>query len=225
LLCNPPTRRYSLDNRALSTRPTGSPGLNNPDFDFSAFYSEYAELYPKNKLPDRSFLEWLIGFYEGDGSLTTNHRGETAFIITQGTPDIQVLEFIQSQLGFGRINKQGPDTSRFIVQDVVNLRLILLLLNGNVILPSKARQFETCLGHFNAKNSYYFIVKEVNSVDKLSLRNAWLLGFTDAEGCFSCSFLKNSKSAYRLRYIVTQKGEENCIVFKNTAVLPSAGQP
>lgn len=41
-----------------------------------------------------------------------------------------------------------------------------------------------------------------------SMKDNWLAGFTDAEGCFTCSLLKNS-SAYRFRYLVAQKGIEN----------------
>jgi hypothetical protein len=50
---------------------------------------------PNNKTPSENFLTWLIGFVEGEGSFIVNNRGDLAFVITQGTIDKQVLEFIQ----------------------------------------------------------------------------------------------------------------------------------
>jgi hypothetical protein len=44
-----------------------------------------------------------------------------------------------------------------------------------------------------------------------SLNDAWISGITDGEGCFTCSLLSNS-SAFRFRYILTQKWEVNKII-------------
>jgi hypothetical protein len=37
-------------------------------FDFSAFYSKFSENYPGLKQSTYKFLEWFIGFSEGEGS-------------------------------------------------------------------------------------------------------------------------------------------------------------
>jgi hypothetical protein len=66
-----------------------------------------------------------------------------------GSIDVQVLHYIQSILGFGHVIKQGEDTSRFIVQDKVGLSLIILLFNGNIVLPSKLNSFKAFLIAFN----------------------------------------------------------------------------
>jgi len=55
------------------------------------------------------------------------------------------------------------------------------------------------------------------------LENQWLLGFTEAEGCFSISFLSNSK-AYRTRFIVSQKGDVNLPVLSHLVLLFNTGQ-
>ena len=37
-------------------------------FDFSKFESKFKEYYPNLKQPNNKFLEWFIGFSEGEGS-------------------------------------------------------------------------------------------------------------------------------------------------------------
>ncbi|RZK36569.1 MAG: hypothetical protein EOO61_10170, partial [Hymenobacter sp.] len=100
-------------------------------FQFNAFYSLYNQRFPSGPVPSQSFLEWFIGFAEGDGSFTLTSRGTSVFVITQGTGDIQVLEYIKNTLGFGRVIKQGPHTSRFVVEDIASVKLLIALFNGN----------------------------------------------------------------------------------------------
>lgn len=58
------------------------------------------------------------------------------FVISQSTTDIQVLYYIQE-----RLIKQGHKTSRFIVQDIINLYILIQLFNGNIVFPSKQKSF------------------------------------------------------------------------------------
>lgn len=76
--------------------------VNNP-FNFTDFYLEYNKKYSTNNMPSTSFLQWFIGFTEGDGSFIVSSSGNLMFVITQSTTDIQVLNYIQQQLGFGRV--------------------------------------------------------------------------------------------------------------------------
>lgn len=41
-----------------------------------------------------------------------------------------------------------------------------------------------------------------------SLKDSWMSGITDGDGCFTCSLLSNS-TGYRFRYILTQKWDAN----------------
>ena len=154
-----------------------------------------------------------------------------AFVISQSTEDIEILNYILKELGFGKINKQGQRVSRYIVQDISNLYLIILLFNGNIILPSRKKNFKDFLENFNNKiltgkiktstidkNPINYQVSEIYP----SLSNSWLSGFTDAEGCFTVSFLKNS-NAFRLRYILSQKGDINLPILSKFILLFNAG--
>ena len=178
-----------------------------PTFDFNLFHKNYASKYPDRPLPSISFLEWFIGFTEGDGNFTVSNRGDLVFVVTQGTPDIQILHFIADTLGFGRVIKQGPNTHRFVVQDKANIWLLVSLFNGNMVLPGKQLSFSAFLEGYNLwalKGRMNFpSITFIPSLVLPTLGDSWLLGFTDAEGCFTCSFLSTS-NGYRFRYMIAQ---------------------
>ena len=105
------------------------------------FLEEYKKEYPN--LPNTNFLTWLIGFVEGDGSFVISKtKNSLQFVITQSTEDIKILDYIKDNLGFGKVINQGERTSRFIVQDLKNLHLLILLFNGNIILPTRKNKFK-----------------------------------------------------------------------------------
>ena len=199
----------------------------NTNFNFFEFNSNYKAKYG-NKIPNIKFLSWLIGFTEGDGCFVISKtRNNLQFVITQSTEDIKILYLIQEKLGFGKVIKQGERTSRFIVQDISNIHLLILLFNGNIILPSRKKNFKEFLENFNLKTNKGKI-KNISPINLItsdilpSLTNSWLTGFTDAEGCFTVSFLSNT-NAFRLRYIVSQKGDINIPILSHLILLFKAG--
>lgn len=125
----------------------------NKTFDFTSFNSKFNEYYPNLKQPKNKFLEWFIGFSEGEGSFILSKRGDLAFVITQSTTDIQILNYIKDNLGFGKVIKQSKkqNTHRFVIQDNKNLYLICLLFNGNMVFPTRKARFLTFLSFFNEK--------------------------------------------------------------------------
>ena len=190
----------------------------NKSFEFSSFYSKFKEYYPNLKQPNNRFLEWLIGFSEGEGSFIVAKRGDLSFVITQSSSDIETLNYIKDNLGFGKIIKQSvkQNTHRFIVQDIKNLYLICLLFNGNIVFPTRNARFLIFLSSFNER----LIRKNINTITSYetcvipTLEDGWLSGITDGEGCFTCSLLSNS-SAFRYRFILTQKWEANTYVLEH----------
>jgi len=189
--------------------------FNNPllfptsnSFNFENFKENYPLTYPNRLIPDDYFLQWFIGFTEGDGNFTVNKRGSLSFVITQGAADTQVLRYIQTTLGFGSVIRQGITTSRYVVQDKQGVSLLVSIFNGNIVLPSRLNNFQTFLEGFNNWISTGTIrlspVTLIYHVVTPSLKDAWLAGFTDAEGCFTCSLLSNS-NAVRFRFMLAQK--------------------
>lgn len=182
-------------------------------FNFEAFYKEYSNLYPNNKLPNSKFLEWFIGFTEGEGSFTVAKRGDLAFVVTQSTMDIECLNFIKDNLGFGKVIKQSikNNTHRFVVQDIKNLIILCNLFNGNMVFPTRNAKFIIFLSAVNEK----LLKKNLDKIciiDNLvlpSLNDAWLSGISDGEASFTCSILSEPNIGYRFRYILTQKWDSN----------------
>ena len=188
-------------------------------FNFFLFQTEFSKFHPQKKIPTNTFLSWLIGFTEGDGCFLVNNKNETSFIITQGVDNLSILQLIKDNLQMGSILKQGPRVYRFIIHKKEFIRLMILLFNGNLILPNKKIQFHHFLTTFNLKNTTipYSISNALPS-----LTNSWLSGFTEAEGCFSIHLLSNSK-AFRCRFILTQKGAENLAILSKILLLFNIG--
>jgi LAGLIDADG endonuclease len=188
---------------------------SNRSFDFTLFYEKFSEVYPDKKRPDSLFLEWFIGFSEGEGSFCLAKRGDLSFVVTQSTLDIEVLNYIKNMLCFGKVIVQSSKqkTHRYVVQDLNNLYLLCLLFNGNMVFPTRNARFISFLSFFNEK----LLKKGIKPIEiltgyvKPSLNDGWLSGITDGEGCFTSSILNNS-SAYRIRYILTQKWDINKLV-------------
>ena len=56
-------------------------------FDFTTFHLIYKSIYQTQDKISDEFLQWFIGFSEGDGSLITSKFGVPCFVITQKEPD------------------------------------------------------------------------------------------------------------------------------------------
>jgi LAGLIDADG endonuclease/Cytochrome C and Quinol oxidase polypeptide I len=198
---------------------------SNNKFKFENFYTKFDAYCINSERPSENFLTWFIGFTEGEGSFIINNRGDLAFVITQSTIDIKVLEYIKEILGFGKVIAQGKTTSRYITQSKVEIDIIISLFNGNIVLPSKQERFETFVTGFNEwvnkgriKLSPVTIIK--NSILP-SLNNAWLTGFADGEGCFTCSI--GETKGFSFNFIIAQKFNINKIVLEHFCILFNGG--
>lgn len=150
-ICQNSIQQQNKTAMFLTTKLTiGSTAANN--YNFTPFYQAYSSEFGSTKLlPPKSFLEWFIGFTEGDGSLVKIARGGYSFVITQSSTDLQVLRYIQVTLGFGSVIVQslGGHTHRFVVQDKVGIRLLCILFNGNLVFPVRQGKFLVFLAGFN----------------------------------------------------------------------------
>lgn len=170
------------------------------------FYTYKQNLVFHKKKINVHFLEWLIGFAEGDGSFIVS-KNRLFFIINQ--KEEKILYFIRTNLGFGKVSKY-ENHSRFIVADKTNIDKLIFIFNGNLVLNKTNLRFTTWL---NARNIYSEEKLEYLNKNKLlNLNdNAWLSGFIDAEGCFNVSKIIDSRYILgyrvRLRFILDQKNE------------------
>lgn len=163
------------------------------------------------RLKNDLFKLWFIGFVEGTGSFIINKDGCLEFKIIQSSKDAQILFMIKKELGFGVVRAQkSKNTHSYIVYDIKNILKLISIFNGNIFFHSKKEQFKFWLNAFNLKykENILYLDKEF----KPGLKDAWLSGFTDAEGCFTCSVddnKSNTAKLVRLRYILCTLPNEN----------------
>ena len=194
-------------------------------FNFVSFASKFAEHLPNFNLPSENFLTWFIGFTEGEGSFIVNNRGDLCFVITQSTTDIYILEFLKETLGFGKVISQSMTTSRYVTQNKKEIELLIHLFNGNLILPRRKEQFENFIKGFNIwvrKGRILLNPVEIKHTSILpSLDNSWLSGFTDGEGCFTCSI--NKDKGFSFNFNISQKWEQNIVILEHLCLLFNGG--
>lgn len=194
--------------------------------DFKLFLKKYKELYPNNIEPSIKFLEQFIGFSEGEASQTIAKRGDLSFVITQSTVDMQVLNYIKNNLGFGNVilQNKSANTHRFVIQDIKNLYLICLIFNGNMCFPSRKIKFDLFLMKLNEKLltvnikllKNQSIINPLSQIINPSLNDAQLSGFIDGEGCFHLRFVKNT---YANSFSLAHKQEINISVLNKISDL------
>ena len=182
-------------------------------------FRENLEKYYKEKgiytqLPTNNFLYWFIGFSEGDGSFVVNKENELLFILIQGNKII--LENILFILNLGEIFKNNKRIYHLIIKKKIEIDLIILLFNGNIVLPTTKIKFNIFFKTYLIKNKSKSISYLNNKNYPLS-NNTWLLGFFEAEGCFTASLILNSKN-FRIRFIIRQKGIINLPIFKSLSL-------
>jgi hypothetical protein len=189
------------------------------------YYKKHKVYLPKHIAPSNNFLTWFIGFSEGEGCFTVNNRGDLSFVVTQSTSDIGVLYFIKETLGFGKVISQSLKCSRYVTQSKKEIDIIISIFNGNTVLPTRQKKLDLFIKGFNIWSSKGNIRLEpytiINSTLFPSLNNSWLAGFTDGEGCFTCSIA--DKKGFSFNFSIAQKGESNLIILQELCVLFKGG--
>lgn len=173
-------------------------------------YNESKVLH-KKKI-NNTFLEWFIGFSEGDGSfIESNNR--LFFIINQ--KEIKILYYIRKNLGFGKVSMYDG-YGRYIVADRKNIDRLIYIFNGNLLLNKTNNRFQNWLNIRNTYSSTKITYKGSKPLQSIDFNeSSWLTGFIDAEGCYSAS-RKNDKR-YKvgfkvcLRFIIDQKDEKELL--------------
>lgn len=195
-------KNYSLDIGSSETTRE-SPF---PTFDFTNYIESYR---PQHKWKEDTtttitFLEWFVGFTEGDGCFCcTMEKGRSRVRFTLGQKDVKLLHKIKKGLGFGYIIPDGGgDKFVFRVDDVIGIRRIQSIFNGNLVLPKRRVQF---VAWVNFKPQIQGPTFRLIDRPKLpTLQDAWISGFIEAEGCFYVKLdaLKNKPGFF---YIKSQK--------------------
>jgi LAGLIDADG endonuclease len=164
---------------------------------------------------NKNFLEWLVGFTEGDGSFLIDiKRGRLFFVITQRDP--KLLYAVRKGLGFGSVNSppSADGVWKFSVSNQKGIDKLIHLFNGKLLLRKVSARFSLWLQARNSlwgKENHIEKKEDPSPTPLLIQSTGWLSGFTEAEGCFSISKCNDGRYTngfrVRFRYILDQKEE------------------
>ena len=193
-----------------NTSYNNSKGSSETTCDITYNFEEYSNLIPQQKKKiNKNFLEWFIGFTEGDGSFIVS-KNKVYFDITQNINDVQVLYYIKKELGFGKVllrSEKDRNVAVFYVTSKENFTRLMTIFNGNLSTKYKKEQFRAWLYTYNKQYGMNILFKD--KLVKPSLFSGWISGFSDAEGCFygrvkSC-WTSRLRRAPHLTFQVSQK--------------------
>lgn len=125
--------------------------IRKTSFIFKDFNNIRLNFYPNTTPIQEKWLEWFIGFTEGDGSIITSINAKQQrlrFVITQ--KENKILIHIRDVIGFGvvRHSKKG-DYYRYIVEDNKNIIILCTLFNGNLVIPHRINQLSKWVQYLN----------------------------------------------------------------------------
>ena len=208
----------SADNMSLNSleysKHSVSEATRKTSFIFSAFSAYFNTLFKNSDHLTDDWLTWFIGFAEGDGAIQTYSEGKRVrFVLTQ--KESAILYDIQDKLNIGVVRhfpqgKSGKnnDFYRWMVDDPSHILLLAFLFNGNLALNNRIKQLALWVNSLNNRFGSDTINLK-NTLVTITLNDAWLSGFTDAEGCFNVSITANSRyisgHVIKMRYILDQK--------------------
>ncbi len=174
-------------------------------FSFVKFYKHIS----MDNTPSKKFLEWFIGFFEGEGSWI--HRFDNRskpnrkeLYISLGQKEKNILKIIQKTFDFGTIVKKNNSQNKsywyWCVYSKKDLETLAILFHGNLVLPKRQNQFFKWvkLGQTIKMFDQLPILESCCDTHKVSLKNGWLSGFIDAEGCFYAKIRKSKKDLSKI---------------------------
>jgi LAGLIDADG endonuclease len=178
-------------NLGSSENTSEAPLFKTSEFDFSLYFQNAQPSHVK--VNDSLFLQWFIGFSEGNGSFLIS-KNRCSFLINQ--KDIALLYNIRTRLGFGNViidQQGGIKYGRYHVQSRKNCLRLAMLFNGNLVLAKTNQRFRKWLQVLE--------VVCLESRSAVELSNGWLSGFINADGGFSARIRKNPRTKTGLQFI------------------------
>lgn len=182
------------------------------------------------KTVEKVFLQWFIGFSEGDCTFHTwfdGRRKRAGFTIDQKDP--KVLLRLRTFLGFGQVvplQHGTPDGEtqtkgwRFQVWDQQGLVRLFCIFYGNLVLDKRHLRFEKWTTYLVFPPGFTIPescssqaqTNKISGSSLIGLNNAWLAGFWQADGGFSAwGSFDRKKPHIILRAFLTQRAEETAL--------------
>jgi hypothetical protein len=125
------------------------------------------------------FIEWFIGFVEGDGCFYIT-KGKPIFSIHLHIIDLPLLYKIHNclqkkgSISFNEKSKKALLT----IKAKKDILFIINIFNGNLFLTKRNEQFSKWVNAYNDKHNLN--IKVIESTFLPSINNGWISGFTDS---------------------------------------------
>ncbi|HSF71547.1 MAG TPA: LAGLIDADG family homing endonuclease [Methylotenera sp.] len=159
------------------------------------------------------FLDWFVGFAEGDGSFSCDRNAKRLYFQLR-QKDPKILYDIKAYFGFGTVVHAADGYYTYSVSAKKDILVLLNIFNGKLVLTKTNNRFVSqWLDNYNL---WFATPKGLNPIaykgagSFVGLQNAWLCGFTDADGSigFKIAADKGRKHGCRLRvyWYVDQNG-------------------
>lgn len=187
---------------------SSSETTRNISFNYSPFFNKY-----KNYI-DTNWLTWFIGFIEANGYISA-YNNKLRFVITQ--KEGAILYHIKEKLNMGIITFNG--LYKFVVTNPSDILKLAYIFNGNLFIYHRIKQQSLWINILNhtEKNLIFNDIPVIPT-----LNDAWLSGFTDAEGSFNVSIInrkdvqKENSKRVKQRFILDLNNFYNNLLFFNS---------
>lgn len=133
--------------------------------------------------------QYLAGLFEGDG-----HFSKSSVSICFHEKDKPAADDLMSIFGYGKITKvKNKKAVNWWICSQEGINKFLSLINGNIRTEYKLEQIRR-----NAGNKLPLNFQQVVNTEPL-LKSWWLVGFTDADGCFYIQIVADKSRSDRVR--------------------------
>ena len=154
-----------------------------------------------NKEINKAFINWFIGFIEGNENVFIVNRRYLRFEINSSLKNQSIIYLIKNKLGFGNIRRlKFLDTIivEYSVQENINdLLKLVFIFNGNLRCISKEQYFRIWYNKLKVKlrkmNLLNLLPLYIEGIKPINLTNSWLLGFIDSRVLFYGRWHKSKK--------------------------------
>jgi hypothetical protein len=191
-----------MNSKGSSETTREAPLFNESSFSQNTEFTFQNYIFPQHfSCLDTSFLEWFVGFSEGNANFFLKEEGaQKRLVFEMAQKDAQLIHKIRKQLGYGRVSRGNEKEQVWVyrVEDRNGVQRLMSLFQDNLVLPKRILEFQRLqdvafdLGLSPRMASF--------QQKKPSLQTAWLAGFLEAEGCFSAHLASNPVNSSRLHW-------------------------
>lgn len=154
-----------------------------------------------NKQLNKHFINWFIGFVEGNENVFIVNRRYMRFEINCTLKNQSIIYLIKDNLGFGNIRKlRFLDTiivEYSVQENITDLLKLVNIFNGNFRCSLKEHYFNIFYEKLKVKLKKLDLLKLLPQYKKeiktVSLLNSWLLGYIDSRALFYGRWHKSKK--------------------------------